>query len=82
MYRNRDRANSHEHAYAIRSYGPRRPIKCLRCDTSSHSGYDCPRRDVIVCFRCRAPGQKMPSCENCKAKAAQDIVSPRDKKNE
>lgn len=52
--------------YAVRTFGQRR--SCLRCDTTDHSGFRCPRSKEILCFRCKAPGQKMPTCTNCKAK--------------
>ena len=50
----------------VRSSVPSRP--CLRCRTTEHMYADCPRKNDIFCFRCKAPGQKSPSCSNCNIK--------------
>lgn len=62
-----NRNHNNSRVYAVNSNGIKR--SCLRCNTSDHNGFHCPRRNEILCFRCRAPGQKQPTCTNCKAKA-------------
>ena len=79
----RNRTYNKERTYAIRSYTPGRPNKCYRCETTAHSGYNCPRRDVIICFRCKTPNQKMPTCSVCKAERERaDSENTNNSKNE
>lgn len=66
--RGSDKVNFKEYSRVNTVYasGPGRP--CLRCRTSDHIYAECPRKDEIFCFKCKAPGQKSPSCSNCKLK--------------
>ena len=60
--------------FAVRSFGKKRT--CLRCDTNDHPFWECPRKDQIICFKCKAPGEKAPTCSNCKIK--QNHIANRD----